>query len=217
MILSESVSDNKEAKLDSWYVDIHWNYTLELYICFYVNMFGNLTYLVLKKFKPIQPDMNYATEDLQNIRKLARTSYDKFHLGTATQTWIIVLGIKRQPMQYRGSRAGRKLFGRILSWITGIREQSKHWLDGGVVLTHLLKLQADTTKHYNCKLAHINARSITNKSSPIQHYLHDQELIFVQSQKHGLKPMSKLPQKKFYHQAIISSPNLDQMEDAVED
>ena len=29
--------------------------------------------------------------------------------------------------------------------------------------------------------------------------------------------MIKLPQKKFYHQAIISSPNLDQMEDVEED
>ena len=78
-------------------------------------MFGNLTYLVLKEFKPIQPDMNYTTEDLQNIGKLARTTYDKFHLGTAIQTWIIVLGIKRQLRQFKGSRAGRKLFGRILS------------------------------------------------------------------------------------------------------
>ena len=42
-------------------------------------------------------------------------------------------------------------------------------------------------------------------------------LTFVQPQKHGLKPMIKLPQKKFYHQAIISSPNLDQMKDAEED
>ena len=43
------------------------------------------------------------------------------------------------------------------------------------------------------------------------------KLIFVQSQKHGLKLMIILPQKKFYHQAIISSPNLDQMEDVEED
>ena len=78
-------------------------------------LFGNLTHLVLKEVKSIQPDMNYTTEDLQNIEKLTRTTYDKFHLGTATCTWIIVLGIKRQPRQYRGSRAGRKLFGRILS------------------------------------------------------------------------------------------------------
>ena len=120
--------------------------------------------------------MNYTTEDLRNIRKLARTTYDKFHLGTATCTWIIVLGIKRQLRQYRGSGAGRKLFGRILSWITGTREQSKHQLDGGVVSTNLLKLQTDTTKCYSCKLAHINARSITNKSGPIQHSLHDQEV-----------------------------------------
>ena len=45
-----------------------------------------------------------------------------------------------------------------------------------MVSTNILKLQADTTKHYNCKLAHINARSVTNKSGPIQHYLHDQEV-----------------------------------------
>ena len=45
-----------------------------------------------------------------------------------------------------------------------------------MVSTNPLKLQADTTKHYNCKLAHINARSITNKSGPIEHYLHDQEV-----------------------------------------
>ena len=139
-------------------------------------MLGKLTHLVLKELKSIQPDMNYTTEDIWNIKKLARTTYDKFHLSTATWTWIIVLGIKRQLRHYRGSRAGRKLFGRILTQITGTREQSKHPLDGGVVSTNLLTLQADTTKYYNSKLAHINARSIANKSSPIQHYLHDQQI-----------------------------------------
>ena len=49
-------------------------------------MFGNLTHLVLKEYTSIQPDMKYTTEDLRNIRKLARTTYDKFHLGTATCT-----------------------------------------------------------------------------------------------------------------------------------
>ena len=83
---------------------------------------------------------------------------------------------KRKLRQYRGSRAGRKLFGRILTQIMGTREQSKHQLDGGVVSTNLLTLQADTTKHYNCKLAHINARSFANKSGPIQHYLHDEQI-----------------------------------------
>ena len=97
-------------------------------------------------------------------------------MSTATRTWIIILGIKRQLRQYRHSRAGKKLFGRILTQITGTRTQFKHRLGGGVVSTNLLKLQADTTKQYNCKLAHINARSITNKSGPIQHYLHDQEI-----------------------------------------
>ena len=138
-------------------------------------MLGKLTHLVLKELKSRQPDMNYTTEGIQNTRKLARTTYDKFHLSTATWTWIIVLGIKRQLRQYRGSRAGRKLFGRILTQITGTREQSKHPLDRGVVSTNLPTLQADTTKHYNCKLAHINARSIANKSGPIHHYLHDQQ------------------------------------------
>ena len=139
-------------------------------------MLRKLTHLVLKEFKSIQPDMNYTTENIRNIGKLARTTYDKFHLSTATWTWIIVLGIKRQLRQYRGSRAGRKLFGRVLTHITGTREQSKHQLDGGVVSTNLLTLQIDTTKHYNCKLAHINARSIVKKSGPIQHYLHDQQI-----------------------------------------
>ena len=78
-------------------------------------MLGKLTHLLLKELKSIQPDMNYTTEDIRNIGKLARTTYDKFHLSTATWTWIIVLGIKRQPRQYRGSRAGRKLFERILT------------------------------------------------------------------------------------------------------
>ena len=58
-------------------------------------MLRKLTHSVLKELKSIQPDMNYTTEDIRNIGKLARTTHDKFHLSTATQTWIIVLGIKR--------------------------------------------------------------------------------------------------------------------------
>ena len=60
-------------------------------------------------------------------------------------------------------------------------------------------------------------RSITNKSSPIQHYLHDQEVDICAITETWVKTDDQTAPKKFYHQAIISSPNLDQMEDAEED
>ena len=51
-----------------------------------------------------------------------------------------------------------------------------HTPSRSIFSTNLFKLQADTIKHYNSKLAHINARSITNKSGPIRHYLHDHDV-----------------------------------------
>ena len=80
-----------------------------------------------------------------------------------------------------------------------------------MVSTNLLKLQADTTKRYNCKLVHINARSITNKSSPIQHYLHDQEVDICAITETWVKTDDKTASKEILPPGynIITTPRPD--------
>ena len=68
--------------------------------------------------------MAYSMQTLKAIGAKARISYELFHLNTAARTWIIALGIKRQPCPYRGSRPGRVVFGRIHIRITN-RPQNK--------------------------------------------------------------------------------------------
>ena len=55
---------------------------------------------------------------LKAIGAKAKMTYELFHLSTAARTWIISLGLKKQPHPHRGSRAGRSLFGRIHTRIT---------------------------------------------------------------------------------------------------
>ena len=115
--------------------------------------------------------MSYLSEFLHRIGTKSRTMYNMFYLCPATQTWIIALGIKRQPRQYRGSRAGRSVFGCIHCRITSLKERSNSNVKWSAVLTTLLTIQPTVERHTHLSVAHVNAWSIGNKIGPFQHYL----------------------------------------------
>ena len=84
---------------------------------------------------------------------------------------------KKQPRQYRGSRAGRSVFGHIHSRITNHeKNKSNSNLKRSVVLTNLLSIKSNKERHIYLSLAHVNARSIRNKIGSFQHYLQDEKI-----------------------------------------
>ena len=116
--------------------------------------------------------MAYSIQTLKAIGAKARISYELFHLNTAARTWIIALGIKRQPCLYRGSRAGRAVFGRLHIRITN-RLQNKDEISFAKPRNNLHNVTMSQAKHVNLSLAHINACSVKNKIASLQLYLCD--------------------------------------------
>ena len=114
--------------------------------------------------------------------------YNMFYLHPATQTWIIALGIKKQLRHYRGSRAGRSVFGHIHSRITSCKKRSNSNLKESVVLTNLLNIQPTMERHTHLSLAHVNAQSVRNKIGPFQHYLQDEKIDLCAVTETWLKP-----------------------------
>ena len=119
--------------------------------------------------------MAYSTQTLKAIGAKARISYELFHLNTVARTWIIALDIKRQPHPYRGSRAGRAVFGRIHIRITN-RPQNKDEIPCIKPSNNLLYVTMSKAKHVNISLAHIKAHSVKNKIASLQHYLCDSQI-----------------------------------------
>ena len=60
---------------------------------------------------------SYTSGFLRSIRSLSHVHYQPFTLNVATRSWIIALGIRKQPTnkQYHRSRAGRDLFHKMFS------------------------------------------------------------------------------------------------------
>ena len=101
-------------------------------------------------------------------------TYELFHLNTAARTWIIALGLKRQPHPYRGLRAGRAVFGRIHTRITNRYDKDDiPWI---TPKNNLINVVMSKDKYVNLSLAHINAHSVKNKIAPLQHYLCDSQI-----------------------------------------
>ena len=116
--------------------------------------------------------MAYSIQTLKAIAAKARMTYELFHLNTAARAWIIALGLKRQPCPYRGSRAGRAVFGRIHTRITN-RTYDKDDIPWIKPKNNLINVAMSKDKHVNLSLVHINARSVKNKIASLQHYLCD--------------------------------------------
>ena len=111
-------------------------------------------------------------EALKAIGAKAKMTYELFHLSTVARTWIIALGLKRQPRPYIGSRSGRAVFGRIHTRITN-RTYDKDDILWIKPKNNLINVAMSKAKHVNLSLAHINAHSVKNKIASLQHYLCD--------------------------------------------
>ena len=84
----------------------------------------------LKVFLSRRSKMNcikYSSNVLQAIRTRAKTEHALFNLLHDCRRKIILLGIQKQPIDYpyRRSRAGTKLFHKIISIISNCIPQSK--------------------------------------------------------------------------------------------
>ena len=132
--------------------------------------------------------MFYLSEFLHRIGAKSKTMHNIFYLHPATQAWIIALGIRKQPRQYSGSRAGRSAFGCIHSRITSLEKKSNSNVKWSAVLTNLLKIQPTMERHTHLSLAHVNAWSIRNKIGPFQHYLLDEDINLCAVTETWLKP-----------------------------
>ena len=157
--------------------------------------------------------MSYLSEFLCRIGAKSKTMYNMFYLHLATQTWIIALGIKKQPRHYRGSRAGRSAFGHIHSRITSHEKKSNPNLKWSVVLTNLLNIQLTKERHTHLSLVHVNAWSIRNKIGPFQHYLQDEKIDLCAVTETWLKPDNMVHPREITPPGLTSYPNQDLMED----
>ena len=96
---------------------------------------------------------------------------------------------KKQPRQYRGSRAGRSVFGHIHSRITNHeKNKSNSNLKLSAVLANLLSIQPNKERHTYLSLAQANAWSIRNKIGSFQHYLQEEKIDLCAVTETWLKP-----------------------------
>ena len=120
---------------------------------------------------------SYNSGFLRSIRLLSHVYYQPFTINVATRSWIIVLGIRKQPIskQYCRSRAGRNLFHRVCCvqnrWIQhsdqGYKEHNQ------VKQSTLIRPMISNNRSINTTLSIVNARSIYNKFQSIQNYVQD--------------------------------------------
>ena len=133
--------------------------------------------------------MSYLSEALRRIGTRSKTMHDMFYLHSATQSYIIALGIREKLRQYRGSRTRRSTVGHIHTRITNHeRTKSNFNLKQNVVLSNLLSIQPSKERHNYLCLAHVNAQSIRNKISSFPHYLQDEKIDICAITESWLKP-----------------------------
>ena len=121
--------------------------------------------------------VSYNSGFLRSIRLLSHVYYQPFTINVATISWIIALGIRKQPVnkQYFRSRAGRDLFYRICS----IQSRWNHHSDQGykecnqVKQSNLIRPVISNDRSIKVTLSVLNARSIYNKLQSFQNYVQD--------------------------------------------
>ena len=108
---------------------------------------------------------------------LSHVYYQPFTINVATRSWIITLGIRKQPInkQYHRSQAGRDLFHRICSVHSRWNQHSDqgHKEHNQVKLSNLIRHVISNDRSINSKLSVVNARSIYNKLQSFQNYVQD--------------------------------------------
>ena len=156
--------------------------------------------------------MSYFSEALCRIGTRSKTMYDMFYLHSAIQTHIIAFGIRKQPRQYRGSRARRLIFVHIHTRITNHgRNKSYFNRKQNVVLSNLLSIQPSKERHNYLCLAPVNAWSIRNKNGSFQHYLQDEKIDMCAVTRTWLKPNDIIHPKEIAPPGydILSKPRSD--------
>ena len=124
--------------------------------------------------------LQYSSAILRTIRTASHTNYDNFNLNTLVRSWIISLGICKQPrlQKYRSSRAGQNLFHKIHSVITNKYEANNRKIhsDRTVSITNLVKVIIANNRSVSATLHHINARSICNKITDFHEFVTEANL-----------------------------------------
>ena len=95
----------------------------------------------------------------------------------ATRSWIIALGIRKQPINklYHRSQAGRDLFPKISSVCSrqNLYRGQGYKEDNHVKLSNLIRPRISNDRSINATLSVVNARSIHNKLQSFQNYIQD--------------------------------------------
>ena len=115
--------------------------------------------------------MAYSSTFLRNIGQQAKsiTNYSKFTILYLMISWIINLGIRKQPRPYRRSRGGMNLFHKIHTRILDRHYSSLTAHNNRCPNTLILKpIPKAMDRHRLLNLSHVNARSITNKIDQFQ-------------------------------------------------
>ena len=159
---------------------------------------------------------SYNSGFLRRIRLLSYAYYTPFTINVATRSWIIALGIRKQPInkQYHRSQAGRDLFHRICSVHSrqNLYRTQGYKEDNHDKLSNLIKLVISNDRSINATLSVVNARLIYNKLQSFQTMFKIKIQQYVQSQKHGSAMMKMiLDTRKSHYLVIKSCPNLAKM------
>ena len=116
-------------------------------------------------------EMAYSSTFLRNIGQQAKsiTNYSKFTMPHLMRSWIINLGIRRQPRPYRRSKRGMNLFHKIHTRISDRHYSSLAAHNSRCPNPSILKpIPNAMDKHRLLNLSHVNARSIANKIDQFQ-------------------------------------------------
>ena len=112
--------------------------------------------------------LKYTEDELRVIRTATHSQHPSNSLSNFTMSWIIALGIKRQPVDtpYRRSRAGKLLFKKIHAIISNniIYRTSKNFRNE----SNLNHIQPRPSNLFGWTLSHANIRSIGNKITQLQ-------------------------------------------------
>ena len=116
-------------------------------------------------------------------------NYELHNVNVATRSWIIALGIRRQPRPYKCSCAGTNLFGRIHALVTqGYRQYPYIQMTQARRMDNLIKIARENVRTSSLHLAHINTRSIKNKIPQFQEYITNANIDFCAITETWLKP-----------------------------
>ena len=166
-------------------------------------------------------EMAYSSTFLRNIGQQVKsiTNYSKFTIPHLMRSWIINLGIRRQPRPYRRSKGGMNLFHKIHTRISDRHYSSLAAHNSRCPNPSILKpIPKAMDKHRLLNLSHVNACSIANKIDQFQVEVCDNKVdICAITETWIRKDDIEAITKEVLHQKDIRSfPNPEQLVEMVE-